>query len=699
MQRTTDQEVLAEFRDDIFRRLSIIVAISSLITGLSLVFVEPLAHQLIFTLQVFGLFVIYIRYLARYRPNFARYTLVGSLYAILAFGMLMLPLNWLPFLIAPLLFVSELLTSRLSIVASVLVIAFAALLVRLGHANYPLQGLILFSGFAFVVANGCLRTIWTLLEWYRSMFSRSSILLEEARIHRAELLSTLKALEIAHDAQRRLQTQLIYARQQAEEAQRLKERFASNISHELRTPLNIILGFSEIMHLTPEVYGTMSFPPKLQQDIYQIHRNSRHLLDMIDDVLDLSHIELTEFTLNFERTDLNKFLEDTVDLVAHLFTDKPVTFNVKIQPCLPEIQIDRTRIRQAIINLLNNAHRFTFKGSVTFAVYATENDIVFDVIDTGIGIPQDQMQLIFEEFFQVDYSLSRSTGGAGLGLAITRRFVEAHNGNLSVKSELSVGSTFTFTLPLPIPVRPSLDLAKPVQFMNQEPLWLVVEADPLVSKLIARHVPECSIVQIDYAEQIKSAINRYSPQGIILNNSRDEVIDTALIDWPIPVVVCSLPSTAKMVAQLGVNGCLSKPILSQQLIDCLRAYQSIKTVLVVDDDLGVVQLVQRILENSYPDLVIQRAYGGEQACQMMKVQVPDLVLLDLAMPQVSGFEVIGTMKQSPLLHRVPIVLLTATKYVNSDHETRGGLHIQQQGGLKPMTVLKLLNAISQCLSD
>src|SRR5688572_18116870 len=190
----------------------------------------------------------------------------------------------------------------------------------------------------------------------------------------------------------------------------MKERFASNISHELRTPLNIILGFTEIMHLTPEVYGPVNFPPKLQQDVYQIHRNSRHLLDMIDDVLDLSHIELSQFSLNFEWTDLKQFLQDTVELVAKLFQDKPVAFVVKIANDLPEIQIDRTRIRQVMINLINNAQRFTAQGSVTFSAFANETSVIFQVADTGIGIPKDQFHLIFEEFFQVDYSLSRANG-------------------------------------------------------------------------------------------------------------------------------------------------------------------------------------------------------------------------------------------------------------------------------------------------
>jgi hypothetical protein len=273
-------------------------------------------------------------------------------------------------------------------------------------------------------------------------------------------------------------------------------------------------------------------------------------------VLDLSHIELTQFTLNFEPTDLRPFLQDTVELVSNLFQKKPVEFIVNIADDLPEIQIDRTRIRQVLINLLNNAARFTSFGSVTFSVSATQSDVVFQVADTGIGIPQDQIHMIFEEFFQVDYSLSRANGGAGLGLAITRRFIEAHNGHLQVESEEGVGSVFTFTLPLPRQVpnqhgSTSDEITRPST-------WLVVDADPQVSKLIRRHIPGCEIIQVDSTDQLDEAIHHYSPQGIILNTPPDAA--PPALDLPVPVVTCSLPSTTQMVRRLGADACLSKPV-------------------------------------------------------------------------------------------------------------------------------------------
>lgn len=692
------QQVLLEFKIDIFHRLTIIVACFCIIGSFLLIYVKPLPHHLVLSLQLFSGFILYIRYMADRHPNLARYLFVILLYLLLCIGMLSSSVNWLPFMIAPILFISELLVSRASFVAGVLFLGFTALLVQAGYAYYPLEALLVYILFVCAVSHSTLKTIWVLLHWYFSMFGKSNVLLDEARTRRAELLGILKSLEIAREIQQRLQSQLVHARQQAEEARKMKERFASNISHELRTPLNIILGFTEIMHLRPEIYGAVSFPPKLQQDIYQIHRNSRHLLDMIDDVLDLSHIEMSQFSLNFERTDLRKFLYDTVELISHLFMEKPIEFIVMIADDLPEIQIDRTRIRQVIINLLNNAQRFTFSGSVTFSAYADEKNVFFCVTDTGIGIPQGQVQLIFEEFFQVDYSLSRSNGGAGLGLAITRRFIEAHNGRLYVESQEGQGSTFTFTLPLPRTQQNNTEIAQISRESVSDTLWLVLDADPHVSKLITRHTQGCSIVPIDNPEQLDSAMRRYNPQGIIFNSSQEASIPEYLMDLPIPVVTCSLPSTTQMVRKLGVNGCLAKPILPQQLIEYIEAYQSLNRILVIDDDIGVVQLVQRSLENSFPQLIIQRAYNGEQACEIMKNTVPDLVLLDLAMPTMSGFEIITLMKDSPQLQDIPIILLTATKYIYSEDETHGDLRIHQQGGLKPMGVLKLLNMITQTVN-
>jgi CheY-like chemotaxis protein len=230
---------------------------------------------------------------------------------------------------------------------------------------------------------------------------------------------------------------------------------------------------------------------------------------------------------------------------------------------------------------------------------------------------------------------------------------------------------------------------------SRDALWLVIDADPYVGKLVDRHVQGGSVVQLQNLSELDGAMKRYRPQGIIYNNPFDAAIPELLDDAPVPVVVCSLPSTTQMVTRLGVDACLAKPILPQQLIERIEEYPSLKSVLVIDDDVGVVQLVQRTLEHRFPDLGIQRAYNGQQAREMIDAAPPDLILLDLVMPTMSGFEVIAHLKADERLRAIPIILLTATKYIQSDEETRGDLRIHRCGGLKPTEVLKLLDMITQ----
>ena len=374
-----------------------------------------------------------LRNLYQKYPNMARYLFVLILYLGMFTAMHLEIGAWTAYLIAPVLLISALLMSNSTPLGA---IGFMGFVWWLSHLGYPIEllNIIIFTVISFVITTITVSTFNVALSWYSSMHNHADKLLRETRERRAELVNSVKSLEIAYQTQRGLQQQLIYARQQAEESRRMKERFASNISHELRTPLNIILGFSEIMYLTPEIYGDTIFPPKFHRDIYQIHHNSKHLLAMIDDVLDLSHIEMSEFALNFELTDMNYFLADAVNMLDNYFNSGSVQFSSFIAPNLPPVEIDRTRIRQVLINLITNARRFTDYGDVILRVMPKGDVIEFSVQDTGKGIPPEKLELIFEEFYQVDYSLSRQHGGAGLGLTITKQFVTAHHGTLTVDS-------------------------------------------------------------------------------------------------------------------------------------------------------------------------------------------------------------------------------------------------------------------------
>jgi signal transduction histidine kinase len=527
------------------------------------------------------------------------------------------------------------------------------------------------------------------------MHDRADKLLQQARDRRAELLQILKSLDTAYQTQHRLQQQLIYARQKANEARLMKERFAANISHELRTPLNLIMGFSEIMYLNPEIYGDTTLSPRFMRDIHQIYGNSKYLLGLIDDILDLSHIEMTNFTINFEMTDINQFVNESRRLLSNLFQDHQVELIFDIAENLPMMEVDRTRLRQIFLNLLTNAKRFTSHGHVQLTIYATSRDLIIQVSDTGQGIPQDKINMIFDEFYQVDYSLSRSHGGAGLGLTITRRFIEAHAGRIDVESTVGVGTIFTITLPINT-LHPTLssDFNQDHKQSNiNKPVVLVLDKDENIVQLLMRQLKEFDIVPVPTMDTLDTAIPQLQPSAIIVNHV-EPLFD--LSQYPdLPVIECSLPSIRWFVDQLGVLDCLPKPITAQVLRDRIRELENIRTILLVDDDMGFVQLVQRTIELIPQPYQIIRAYDGIQALEMIDKTRPDLILLDLAMPEMNGFGVLDALQSNPDTQDIPVILLTATRYIESEFEANTSLKLYKHTGFSAYNTIATIQAILQ----
>jgi|GEM_PF-1856934 len=385
-----------------------------------------------------------LRALPRF-PDLARYGFILLLNLGLLTAMALTRDPWLPLLGIALMVISGMTVTYGHWTSAISVAVGAVAFMPASYSMGWLSALILLT---VVMLQTSVASLYTALAWYRAMQERADALLNESREHQAKLTQTLKSLDLAYQNQNRMQQQLISARQQADEARRLKQRFAANISHELRTPLNLIVGFSEVMVMTPEIYNGNRLPPKLAHDLYQIYTSSRHLLEMVDDVLDLSQAELSAFSLDFERTSVADFIEDSAEVFRNIFRDGRLRFSITLAPGLPEVEMDRTRTRQVILNLLSNAHRFTDSGEVGLSVWQADQEVLFAVKDTGRGIPPDKHAQIFEEFYQVDSSLSRKNGGAGLGLAISKRFVETHQGRIWVESAPDDGATFTFSLPL-----------------------------------------------------------------------------------------------------------------------------------------------------------------------------------------------------------------------------------------------------------
>ncbi len=635
-------------------------------------------------------------------PRLAAHILVWGGGALFALALWHLQEPWLVYLAIPLALTGAALVAWSDLIVAVFCVGLAAWLVSAGYRAYeigPFAGALIAAISVNRLASHALRAALR-ASWETEQ--RAGELLTEARVRQGALSSVLKSLELTTRALEQANQHLAVSRQQAEEAQQMKEQFAANISHELRTPLNLILGFSEMMYLSPEVYGNMDWPPTLRRDIYQIYRSSRHLLEMIDDVLDLSRFELAGFTLNKEPTDLGQLLESAAAIASGLFRARPVTLEVSIEPGLPLLDIDRTRIRQVVLNLLTNARHHTEQGSVRLEAKRSGGEVIVSVSDTGSGIPEDKLARVFEEFYRVDESLRRPTGGAGLGLAISRRFVEAHEGRIWAESRVGAGSTFYFSLPVPVDGIRTLypKHTPPLRHPSSGPPRVVlIDPDPAVADLIQRYVAGCEVIRVD---NVDAVIEQAAAPGVlaVIQNQRpgrtwpDGRPESLALPGRIPVIRCSLPSASWLAGDLAVRAVLHKPITQAQLLAHIDQAGPVSDILIVDDDRGFCQLVERLLAATGRPFVTRHAYDGEDGLAAMRDHLPDLVLLDLAMPGLNGFGLLEQMRKEEALAGVPVILLTVTSYADDLlKHSESAFSVARQGGLRLAEMLACVQGV------
>ncbi|MFN3980972.1 MAG: sensor histidine kinase, partial [Caldilinea sp.] len=472
----------------------------------------------------------------------ARFVLLVGVAAIYILAVLLLQLPWLAYLGMPVMSVVGLLAGY---GASLLLGALFLAAVGLANLHAPIYGVweilfVMLTSFAINLLT--LGTLTTAVNWYKASQDRSDELLTVTREHRAELAQALKSLQISNTLLQKTQQELIVARKQAEHARQMKEQFAANISHELRTPLNLILGFSKIMYTSPEVYGEMSWPPTLRHDIYQVFRNSQHLSELIDDILDLSHFEMAGYTLKRETVNMTRFLRESADILANLFRNSSVSLQTNIPDNLPELEIDSTRVRQVLINLVTNAYRHTTNGFIQIDAHQCSHALEISVRDTGVGIPADKLEHIFDQFYQVDASLSRKHGGVGIGLTLSKQFVESHGGRISVQSEVGVGSTFRFTLPM-IGSGGSVErTSRPLDFLADrrlQPPILLLDKDEQMYRTLQRRLDGYHWIHIHDWEQVGPESSRYRPRALVVNISEPGTAPPAVQAVGVPIIYCS----------------------------------------------------------------------------------------------------------------------------------------------------------------
>ncbi len=488
--------------------------------------------------------------------------------------------------------------------------------------------------------------------------------------------------------------------QEMRELDRVKSQFLANMSHELRTPLNSVIGFSRV--ILKGIDGPIN---KVQeQDITSIYNSGMNLLNMINEILDLSKIEAGKMELQLEEISLIDVIKKAVSTATGLIKDKPVELIEVIPDGLPTIKGDQIKLGQVVLNLLSNAIKFTEKGPIRIEaalskVVNQNPEIKVTVTDSGVGIaPEDQPKL-FQRFSQVDDSPTRKTGGTGLGLSISKSLIEMHGGKIGLESsEPGKGSTFFFTLPVS-GLTKGLDAS---HLAHGENVILSIDDDPQVIELYERFLRNYGFEVVGLTSPSKALEKalELKPFAITLDIMMPEVDGWQVLSnlkqdertRDIPILVCSIVEDEEKGFNLGASEYLVKPFLQGDLINAIHRINrdnSSVEVLIIDDDPDDLKFVKKMVE-AEPSFHPTLAQGGNSALDILHNLTPDLIILDLFMPDMNGFELLEHFKSEPRLSKIPVIVLTGAELSpeQKNQLTESSKALSTHGLLKESDILK-----------
>jgi signal transduction histidine kinase/CheY-like chemotaxis protein len=511
--------------------------------------------------------------------------------------------------------------------------------------------------------------------------------LEETRKHRAEISHMLKEQSQSNYQLKQMNRMLEQARENAEEAKEDRDRFAMAVSHELRTPLNFIIGFSDLMVHAPETYTDIEeWPPGLYDDIQEIYNSSQHLLGLINDILDMGKIDAKRMPIFRERIKPIIVLEEIEKLVSAQVEAKGLKFLIHCDPELPYIYVDRTRIRQVLLNVVTNSLRFTRQGHIKInAGLISDEEIEIAISDTGPGISEEDLLKIFDEFRQVGQENWSREKGSGLGLSISRRFVELHGGKMRVESRQNQGTMIRITLPVLEPLHSIVDEREDLQeggelrlasiyAKSQNPVVLCFSKDSFRENLLSQSIIQQEIVFVENFSQFEESIGSHYPSAIIIDEAIEdqEVLQNYLRQMPydIPVIsfLFSAISNRSFALPYGVYRYLVKPVTREKLILTIDSLgKEFRSLLVVDDDPTLVRLFTQAIKSSIKDdPALERfefipAYSGREALDYLETHKIDAVLLDLDLPDLHGTQVLAEIQKDERLVHMPVIIISASE--------------------------------------
>ena len=471
------------------------------------------------------------------------------------------------------------------------------------------------------------------------------------------------------------------AEEAAEEANQSKSAFLANMSHELRTPLNAIIGYSEMLIEEAEDLGHEEFVP----DVQKIHSSGKHLLVLINNILDLSKVEAGKMELHPETFHIPSMIEDVVSTVQPLVAKNANSLEVHCDDDLDTVHTDLTKLRQVLFNLLSNACKFTEKGTIFLDVTRVLEDgsrwFTFSVRDTGIGMSAGQLAKLFQAFSQVHDPTGSSYGGTGLGLVISKRFCQMMGGDISVVSKSGEGSTFTIRLPADpqiqeeAPVEPSEQRAVPLP--EEANTVLVIDDDPVVQDLMRRLLSKEGF-RVETASAGDEGLKRAGelhPDVITLDVMMPSMDGWAVLSAlkadpelaDIPVIMLTIMDSKHMGYTLGASDYLTKPIDRDRLVTILNKYRhdlASFRVLLVEDDAETREILRHTLEKS--GCTVTEAGNGRVALEQITADKPALILLDLMMPEMDGFQFVAEMRKHEKWRSIPVVVITAKDITSED---------------------------------